>query len=167
MTSTILIGMPGSGKTTLGKQIAINLSQPFVDTDRLIEMDFDCSLQDIVNEKGNMALRKAEQETLLNHTYYNQTVATGGSVVYSEIGMKHLASFGTLVFLNTSLDELRRRIDDYETRGIAIRPGQTFDELYDERLALYRKYCNIEIDCDNKDPQTIVEEIINRLNSKN
>jgi len=167
MTSIILIGMPGSGKTTLGKHIAHKLNLRFTDTDRLIEKDQGCSLQHIVDSEGNLALRTIEEQTLLKHQYYNQVVATGGSVIYSPAGMAHLATYGTLVFLNASLGELRSRINDYETRGIAIRPGQTFDELYDERLVLYRRYGHIEIECDGKSPKKLVEEIIDCLNSQN
>ena len=74
-------------------------------------------------------------------------ISTGGSAVYSERAMHHLKQHGLAVFLDVPLEILKSRIKDYETRGIAKRPDQTFAELFEERRTLYRRYADITIAC--------------------
>lgn len=163
MNSVVLIGMPGAGKSTLGVMLAKELGLDFVDTDIQIQHDQRCLLQEIVDTKGHMVLRDIEEQTLLNHQYQHQVVATGGSVVYGEAGMRHLATFGKIIFLDVSLDELRRRIHNYESRGIAKSPEQSFQDLFDERNRLYQKYADVVIACHNETADEIVAKIINYL----
>jgi shikimate kinase len=101
-----------------------------------------------------------EEKVLLDNKFPGFVVATGGSAVYSDKGMRHLKQYGPVVFLDVPLDELRNRIDDYETRGIAKRPEQSFQELFEERLALYKKYADIVIDCDSRDQNSLLAEIV-------
>ncbi len=159
MKSVVLIGMPGAGKSTLGVMLAKELTLDFVDTDIQIQTMQQRSLQDIVDTDGNQALREIEEQTLLAHSYHDQVVATGGSVVYGDKGMQHLAQFGTVVFLDVTLNELRARIHNYETRGIAKAPDQTFEDLFEERNLLYKRYADIIIDCNNKSADQIVKEL--------
>ena len=163
MNSVVLIGMPGAGKSTLGVMLAKELALDFVDTDIQIQTMQQRSLQDIVNNEGNQALRDIEEQTLLSHQYNDQVVATGGSVVYGAAGMNHLKTFGTIVFLDVSLTELRSRIHNYEPRGIAKAPNPTFEELFEERNILYKRYADITIDCNGKTADQIIEELKSRL----
>jgi shikimate kinase len=158
--SIILVGMPGAGKSTLGIQLAKKLALNFVDTDLLIQLQAGCPLQHILDEQGYQALRDVEEKVLLDNKFPGFVVATGGSAVYSDKGMRHLKQYGPVVFLDVPLDELRNRIDDYETRGIAKRPEQSFQELFEERLALYKKYADIVIDCDSRDQNSLLAEIV-------
>ena len=80
-TAIILIGMPCVGKSTLGALLADNLSLEFIDTDRSIEKFLDRNLQDVIDEDGYMALRKAEEKVLLAETVTRKVIATGGSAV--------------------------------------------------------------------------------------
>lgn len=158
--SLILIGMPGAGKSTLGLLLAKNLAKDFVDTDLLIQLEHRKTLQDILHERGHMALRDAEEQVLLKSQYPNHIIATGGSAVYSEMGMRHLKQFGPIVFLDAEIDVLESRINNMESRGIARPAGQSFAEVYAERRPLYLRYADIVIDCDRKTQEQLLDEVI-------
>jgi shikimate kinase len=161
----ILIGMPGAGKSTLGVQLAKELGFDFVDTDLSIQVHTGQTLQEILDETDYLNLRHIEEEVLLKTDCHNMVVATGGSAAYSDLGMMHLKEQSKVVFLDTPLDELKRRIHNYETRGIARRPSQSFQELFDERQALYRKYADINIDCHRLNQQKTLKNILKRLSN--
>jgi shikimate kinase len=146
-SNIILIGMPGSGKSTVGVILAKLLSLSFLDTDVLIQAQQGRSLQDIVDKDGYLVLRAIEEKALLALACHNHVIATGGSAVYSDVAMKRLKSDGIAVFLNVDLPTLKARVHDYDTRGLAKRPNQSVDDLFTERFALYRKYADITIDC--------------------
>ncbi len=161
----ILIGMPGAGKSTVGVLLAKELAKDFVDTDVLIQVQQKTILQDILDKKGYMELRRIEEQVLLNATFTNHVIATGGSAVYSQSGIEHLKASGIAIFMEVSIDVLRRRIHNYETRGIAKRPEQSFDELFEERRQLYVKYADLIIDCNRGTPDVIVDKIKEQLAS--
>ena len=159
-SSVILIGMPGSGKSTLGILLAKMLAKDFVDTDLLIQIQQNKTLQDIVDNEGYLALRDIEEQVLLNTHFTNHVIATGGSAVYSEKAMQHLRHYGPIIFLDVELSELMTRVNNIDTRGLARKPGQTFEELYQERHILYQRYATAIIDCSGKNKEQILEEII-------
>ena len=163
--SVILIGMPGAGKSTLGIMLAKELGLGFLDTDVAIQVKEKQTLQEILEQRGYLALRAVEEQVLLETDCHQQVVATGGSAVYSHNGMAYLKSCGPVVYLEVPLEELRRRIHNYETRGIARRPDQSFAELFDERAALYRKYADITVKCDNHSPGEVIGQVIQALNA--
>lgn len=158
--SIILIGMPGAGKSTIGLLLAKESVKTFIDTDLLIQTNAGKALQNILNEGGYMALRQAEENVLLTMACPNHVVATGGSAVYSQKGMQHLKEFGRVVFLNVPLNELKLRINNESTRGIAKPSSQTFADLFTERQALYLQYADMTINAYNKTPAEIVSEIM-------
>ena len=159
----ILIGMPGSGKSTVGVILAKMLAKRYLDTDILLQNIEKRSLQDIVDKEGHMALRKVEQKVLLGIQCRNHVVATGGSAAYSEPAMMHLKSTGVIVFLHADLPTLNRRIHNYETRGLAKRPDQSFQDLFDERLALYEKYADITVQSSNLTQDQVCDLIVDQL----
>ncbi len=159
-TSLILIGMPGAGKSTLGVILAKALAKDFIDTDVLIQLHHNKTLQDIVDTEGYLRLREIEEQVLLKANYPNHIIATGGSAVYSDKAMHHLRHFGQIVFLDTPLAELTARIKDFDTRGLARKPNQSLAELYNERRALYQEYANITIECGGKTQDEILADII-------
>lgn len=158
--SLILVGMPGAGKSTIGLLLAKELAKDFVDTDLLIQLREKKTLQEIVNQEGYQKLREIEEQILISTDYPNHIIATGGSAVYSAAGMMHLKQYGLVVFLDVALDELHKRIQNYDTRGIARRPDQSFEELFIERRALYRTYADIIVECGEKNQFEVVQEII-------
>lgn len=163
MSCIILIGMPGAGKSTLGVQLAKETARDFVDTDVTIQLREEKTLQAIIAESDYLNLRRIEEEVLLALNVSNHIIATGGSAVYSEGGMAKLKTMGPVIFLDVKLDELRRRIDNYDHRGIARGPDQSFEDLYEERIALYKKYADVVIDCAQKTQQFLLADILKKI----
>jgi shikimate kinase len=158
-----LIGMPGAGKSTVGIILAKNLSFGFIDTDILIQINHQKPLQQILNETGHLNLRAIEEKEVLKLNIENHVIATGGSIVYSENAMTHLLRVSKVIFLEANYQEIKRRIHNFNTRGIAKSKGQTFRELFEERQPLYRKYAEITVDCNNLDQEEVAMEIINNI----
>lgn len=162
-TNIILIGMPGSGKSTIGVILAKSLAMEFIDTDILIQMDQQKTLQEIIDGQGHMALRRIEENVLLKINYSNHIVATGGSAPYSHPAMNHLGRDGVIIFLHADLPTLKSRIHNYETRGLAKRPDQSFQDLFDERSILYKKYADITVKTSSHTQDQVCDEIILQL----
>jgi len=162
-SNIVLIGMPGSGKSTIGVILAKRTSHDFVDTDLLIQSAEHRSLQDILDNDGYLKLREIEARVLQDLAVENHIISTGGSAVYSDAAMQHLRRHGTTIYLDVSLDTLRSRITDYETRGIAKRPDQSFDDLFQERTRLYRQYADITINGDGLNQDAVCGLILAQL----
>lgn len=148
-----LIGMPAAGKSTIGIILAKNLALGFIDTDILIQINQQKSLQQIINESDHLTLRAIEEKEILKLNIENHVIATGGSAVYSEKAMAHLQNISKIIFLEVSFHEISERIRNFETRGIAKAKNQTFRSLFEERQILYRKYADITIDCNDLDQE--------------
>jgi shikimate kinase len=162
-SNIVLIGMPGSGKSTVGIILAKMTSKNFIDTDILIQIREDRSLQDIVDNDGHMALRQIEEEVLLAIDCKNHVIATGGSAAYSRSAMSHLKQEGIVIFLKATTGTLQSRIHNYETRGLAKRPDQSFADLFAERLALYNQYADHTIICDDLSQEDVSFRILKKL----
>ncbi len=165
-SNIVLIGMPGSGKSTVGVLLAKETARSFVDTDVLIQSQEGRTLQDIVDHEGYLALRVIEEKVLLGLECRNHVIATGGSAVYSRIAMEHLKRDGIAVLLSVDLETLKKRVHDYGTRGLAKRPDQTVDDLFEERSLLYRTYADITIPCSGLTHEEVCAEIVRRLAGK-
>jgi shikimate kinase len=163
LPNIVLIGMPGSGKSTVGVILAKKLSRGFVDTDLLIQTAQGRSLQRIVDTDGYLALREIEEDILLNLRSSNQVIATGGSAAYSRPAMTHLKHGGIIVFLHADLESLNRRVRDFSERGLAKSPDQTLDDLFRERLSLYSAYADITIDSCRLNHEEVCEHIIEQI----
>lgn len=164
-SNIVLVGMPGSGKSTIGVILAKLLSYDFIDTDLLIQSSQKRILQDIVDEDGYLALRNIEEETLLQLDTQNHVIATGGSAVYSISAMKHLAASSTIVFLDINLASLQQRVTNLATRGLAKRPGQSLGDLFVERDALYRQVADITVNCYGLTQDEVCEKILQATTS--
>jgi len=162
-TNLTLIGMPGSGKSTTGIILAKVLSFGFIDTDVLIQINQQKSLQQIMDESDYLNLRKIEEKEILKLNISTHIIATGGSCVYSEQAMVHLLDISTIVFLKADFDVIQGRIHNFTTRGIAKAENQTFRELYEERQLLYNKYAELSFDCNKFDQEEIASIIASEL----
>lgn len=163
VSNIVLIGMPGSGKSTVGVILAKKTARAFVDTDVLIQTAENQTLQQIVDQKGHAELRKIEEALLLGLKIKNHVIATGGSAVYSDAAMAHLKSDGIIVFLDADLATLEQRVGDFSARGIAKRPEQSFAQLYAERLELYQKHADITVYCAGMAQEAVCDQITAKL----
>ena len=163
-SNLVLIGMPGSGKSTVGVILAKLTARDFVDSDVLIQTSQGRSLQEIVDQDGHMRLRQIEEQILLGLDCRDHVIATGGSAAYSQPAMTHLRSSGIVVFLDVDLATLRSRVDNYDTRGLAKRPDQSFADLFEERFVLYTKYADVTIHCADLNHEEVCARIIEELN---
>ena len=158
-----LIGMAGSGKSTIGHILAQICGKRFIDTDKLITKQERMNLQEYLDRVGIDAFQRLEEKTLLTITPQGLIVATGGSAIYSEAGMAHLQTTGPLVLLEASLTTLKQRVHNQNTRGL-INPGTgSFRDLYYARKPLYHKWAELRIPADTGSPEDIAHEILNRL----
>ena len=159
-TCISLIGMAGVGKSTIGHLLAQKLNKDFVDTDALIEHKHQQKLQQLLDSHGYLKLRELEAECICTLTASNSIIATGGSAVYSATAINHLKTLGPVIFLDAKLSTITARVTNFASRGLACKPGQTLDDLFNERYPLYLASGDIHITCDNKSISEICEEIL-------
>jgi len=157
----VLIGMPGSGKSTVGPILAQKTGMGFVDTDQLIKDADGRNLGDIVKEDGYERFLELQQQIITSKVFRNHVIATGGSVVKSESLMRYLKETGVAIYLDEDPVVLESRLDP--GRRLARLKGQTFSDLYMERRPLYVRYADRIIDCIGKTADEIVQEIIENV----
>lgn len=156
MNNIILIGMPASGKSTVGVVLAKRLGYEFIDTDLLIQKQEKALLREIIAEKGEDGFLVIEDQVNADLEAEQSVIAPGGSVVYCENAMKHYKEIGTVVYLQTGYQTIKERIGDPKKRGVVLRDGQTLKDLYEERRVLFEKYADITI---SEDGLTLSETI--------
>ena len=160
MKNIVLIGMPGSGKSTCGVVAAKLLLKNFFDTDLLIQNREGQRLQQIIDEKGLDYFARAEEEAVLSLDIAGTVIATGGSVVYSPAAaMDHLRRMGKVIYLHLEYETMCRRIQNLDSRGVVLQAGYTLQDMYKERLPLYRRYADAVIKCDNNTVEQTAQQI--------
>lgn len=162
----ILIGMAGAGKSTLGVLLAKALGMDFIDTDIIIQQQHNRLLQEIIDEDGIDAFLDIEETVISGLKFENSIIATGGSAVYSEKAMASLKEKASVVYLSLSYDEIKRRVTNIETRGIVLKQGNSLRDAFNERLPLYEKYADITVDCEKKDIEACVTQIVKAITTK-
>jgi len=150
----VLIGMPGCGKSCMGRALQSKLKIRTIDTDKVIEQRQGKKLCEIIDELGLEGFKKLEEETLISLTEDNVIFSTGGSAIYYSRAMEHFKAIGKVIYLYVSFETMLERIGDYSKRGIAIKDGQTIRDLYNERASLYEKYADYTVNCDGNDYNT-------------
>lgn len=162
----ILIGMPGAGKSTIGVILAKTLGMDFLDTDLAICKETGTTLQAILDEQGQQAFLDLEAKIISELNPTRTVVATGGSVPLRSEAMQHLKDTGTVIYLKVTLEELRRRLSNITTRGIAFGPGENLDTLYAYRIPIYESWADLTITADpnRNDIENMVDEIVSALN---
>ena len=152
----VLIGMPTSGKSTVGVILAKLLGMDFVDSDLVIQKKIGKKLAEIISDEGLEGFLKIEEDVCCDIEAENTVIATGGSVVYGAAAMEHFKSIGRVVYLKIDYETLEARLHHAKQRGVVLRPGQSKKELYDERTVLYEKYADIVISEEGKDIEETV-----------
>ena len=159
----VLIGMPGAGKSTVGVVLAKALGYDFIDSDLLIQSATGKRLFEIINESGMEGFLAVENNINAQIETKNTVIATGGSVIYGKEAMEHLKEIGHVIYLKVAYENLARRLGNLEKRGVAIRKGNTLQDLYNERVPLYEKYADITIDEQGRDIREVVEVILDEM----
>ena len=159
----VLIGMPAVGKSTIGNLLAQKIGFDFLDSDDLIQSKEQKTLAQIIIEKGLDQFLQIEESHIVSISCKNHVIATGGSVVYSKKAMEHLSKLSTIIYLSISLDILLKRFSDMTSRGVAVKSGQTIEDLYKERTPLYDNYCDIKIDCGSMTAEQVAKRAMKYL----
>lgn len=142
MKNIIFIGMPASGKSTVGVVVAKRLGYEFIDTDLLIQKQEKKLLKEIIAEVGNGGFLEIENQVNRDVNPEKAVISPGGSVVYCKEAMEHFKEIGTIVYLKVSYETINQRISNAKNRGVVLKEGQTLKDLYDERTALFEKYAD-------------------------
>jgi shikimate kinase len=136
----ILIGMMGSGKSTLGRSLAQALSCPFIDADTEIERIAGCSIGEIFSQKGEAAFRALEKSVLADLVdHFKGVIATGGGAIMDEDTRKNILQKGLVIWLQASLDTLFERAGHDKTRPLlkSSNPKEILADLLEIRQAYY------------------------------
>ena len=157
--SISLIGMAGAGKSTVGKELAKILNFRLVDSDTLIEEQYEKSLQNILEDEGYIKLREIENLVLKKLRLHETILSTGGSAVYSDEAMQHIQQYSKVIFLDVPFDQIIERVPSFLERGFAKAPSQSIEEAFEERLELYKKYSH-HIVSNTKDLHSCVSKIL-------
>ena len=155
-SNIVLIGMPTSGKSKIGRLLAAALNIAHLDTDKMIEEKIGMSIPNYFDKYGENEFRKKEVEVV--EEFYKETplvISTGGGIIKNEENMKMLKQNGRVVFLNRPFNKLYASKD----RPLSSK-NEDLVRLYNERLPLYRKYKDYEIVNDAVDINDIVKEIM-------
>lgn len=163
MENIIFIGMPTSGKSTIGIVVAKRLGFQFIDTDLLIQEQEGKLLSQIIAEEGNDGFLAIENQVNRDVQATKAVIAPGGSVVYCREAMEHFKEIGTVVYLKMSYETLMSRIKDPKKRGVVLAKGQTMQMLYDERILLFERYADVVFDEDNFEFEEMPERVIEVL----
>ena len=145
MQNVILIGMPGSGKTTVGTYLSELIGYGYIDSDSVIVAREGMRLPEIIEQKGREAFLDIEAKVNSEICASRCVIATGGSVIYREKALQALKKIGKVVYLKLSYEEIDRRLGDLKARGVALKEGFTLRDLYNERVPLYEKYADVVV----------------------
>ena len=160
MKNIIFIGMPASGKSTVGVVVAKRLGYDFIDTDLLIQKQEGRLLKDIIADVGNEGFLEIENQVNKSLVAENAVISPGGSVVYCEEAMNHFKEIGTIVYLKVPFETINARISSAKNRGVVLKEGQTLKDLYDERTALFEKYADYTISEEGLELEETIDKVL-------
>jgi shikimate kinase len=161
-----LVGMPGSGKSTVGRQLSRRLRLPFFDSDHVIEQRLGCSISDYFAQHGEAAFREVEEQVLAELAQgATSVVATGGGAVLREANRLRLRAAGQVVYLRSTPDELFRRLRHDRQRPLlqVANPLGRLRELYAQRDPLYREAAHFTVETGRPSVPALVNMIVMQL----
>ena len=160
------VGLPGSGKTTVGRQVARRLQLPFIDSDQRIEQRLGCSIRSFFEREGEQAFRDVEQSVIDELTLQGAGVlSTGGGAVLREVNRQHLRERCFVIYLHSSAIELMRRLRHDVNRPLlqVADPAAKLRELYAQRNPLYRETAELVIETGRPSVAALVNLIVMQL----
>lgn len=160
MKNIIFIGMPAVGKSTVGVIVAKRLGCRFLDTDLLIQEREGKLLKEIIAEKGIEGFLEIEDRVNAEVKAEKTVISPGGSVVYCENAMRHFKEIGTVVYLQISFEIINRRLRNAKNRGVVLKDGQTFRDLYEERVKLFERYADVTVCEDGMNLEETVDKVM-------
>jgi len=155
--------MAGAGKTTLGAMLARQLDWGQLDTDLYLESYYGMPLQTIMDTYGLDDFLRIEDHLVSELGLTRTVISTGGSVIYGTQAMARLKELGKVVFLDIDETTFLKRVGDGENRGLAIAPGASMSDLYNERQPLYRAAADIVVRTDRDTPEACVAQILEHI----
>ena len=157
-----LVGMPGSGKSTVGREVAGRLGVPFVDLDEEVERRSGATVSQIFASEGESGFRTLEARALVDASRHDPSVvACGGGVVLEPANRITLRNTGTCVYLDVPLGVLQERVEPAADRPL-IRAEGDLERLLAEREALYREFAAHVVD-GSGDPGEVADAIVEEL----
>ena len=162
----VLIGMPGVGKSTVGVILAKVLGYQFVDADLVIQEKEGKLLREIIAEEGPDGFIAVENRINSEIEAHHSVIATGGSVVYGKEAMEHFKDIGTVVYLELPPESLEERLGSLKERGVVSNGKTTVEEIYADRVALYKKYADITLNEQGKQIRETVEMLYDIIMNK-
>lgn len=166
-SNLIFIGMPAVGKSTVGIVVAKQLGMQFIDTDLLIQKQEKRLLREIIADVGEEGFLKIENQVNRDVNAENSVISPGGSIVYCEEAMKHFKEIGTIVYLKASYKTIKKRIRSPKKRGVVLKEGQSFRDLYNERVKLFEKYADITVCEDGYEIEQTIENVLSAVGKYN
>lgn len=159
----ILVGMPGSGKSTLGVVLAKKLRYSFLDSDLLIQQEYGKSLEQLIEEHGDTGFIAIENGVNKNIQVERTVIATGGSAVYGKEAMQHLKEIGTVVYLKVDETAIAKRVGSLKERGVVANGKTTIEEIFEERKYLYETYADITVQMTDESIADALEKLVAAL----
>lgn len=166
MQCASLIGMPGSGKSTIGRILADILNFAFLDTDHVMEALYARRLQAVTEELDTETFRDVEADVICGIRAEDCVIATGGSAIYRHRAIDHLKRLGPLVLLNPPFAVIEERVGLKPDRGISFGAGQTLADIYRERKHMYLAAADIVCDTGDLSPEECAKWIASRIASQ-
>ncbi|MDB5750196.1 MAG: shikimate kinase [Ramlibacter sp.] len=167
MTARIaLVGMPGSGKSTVGRHLARRLGLPFFDSDHVIEQRLGCAIRDYFAQAGEEAFRDLEEKVIGELAgAASAVIATGGGAVLRDANRQHLRAGTQVIYLRSSPEELFRRLRHDTQRPLlqVADPLARLRAMYAERDPLYRQASHFQIETGRPSVPTLVNMILMQL----
>ena len=162
-----LVGMPGSGKSTIGRQLAHRAGVPFIDLDHRLEQTLGTSIRSFFEAEGEARFRDLESEALAEVVAQpgGMVLSTGGGAVLRPANRDILRAFGDVLYLRAAPEEIYRRVKYDKTRPL-LQGGNPMDklrDLYAQRDALYRETAHYIIETGRPTVHTLVNMIMMQL----
>ena len=164
----VLVGLPGSGKSSVGRQLARRLSLPFTDSDHVIEQRIGCSIREYFEREGEAAFRDLEETVIQDLTVglgACGVLATGGGAVLRAANRQRMRQAGHVIYLRSTPEEVFRRVRRDVNRPLlqVADPLQRLRTLFDERDPLYRETAHFVIETGRPSVPTVVNMIVMQL----